>query len=71
MSPFLWLALGLAVVLFLGYLILRPLGSIVRSELRFDWTVAMLAWHAFAIGVVIGAFGVLVAGLHWHFVHLG
>jgi uncharacterized membrane protein YoaK (UPF0700 family) len=65
------LALALAVVLFVGYLVLRPMGRIVRSELRFDWTIAMLAWHAFALGAVLGAFAVLIAGLHWHFMHLG
>lgn len=66
----LWLFFGLAVFLFVGWFVLRPMGRIVRSELRFDWTIAMLAWHAFALGLVLGALGLLIAGLHWHFVHL-
>ena len=57
-------------LLVLGWLVLRPLGGLVQREAQFDWQIVRMMWHAFVIGVIVGAAGLALVGWHWQFMHL-
>jgi hypothetical protein len=58
--------IGLFAVAALGFFwVLSRVWRLVRGELAWDWRIAMLAWHAFWLGAVLGAFACFLLVAHW------
>ena len=55
----------IAALLLMALFVLPSFWRLVRWEIAWDWRIAMFGWHAFLLGLFLGA--VTALALAWHF----